>query len=310
MQGQVRSYNKMVEGAGRLMVTLFAQHVAVGAENDTLNRVELSGALCKPPVYRSTPFGREICDLMLAVNRAFGKSDYIPCIAWGRNAQFASRFHVGDRVRVTGRLQSREYQKLLENGEYITRNAFEVSCFTLEAESAGQSSSPLPPKGFGDEFGEHQAETVDSARKQGRQCLHPLASGQQGRHPLAAAGQCPVPPATADLHTTVGRHRLKRPKSSVFRDSPVPASCRSSGPTPTSCRRIEHEIIRHKLDRLISSNSRRLSGSFLSALPGGSRLWKGAALSFPTTKYPEALVYGRRVRAAGASSWQSARPTG
>ena len=81
MQGQVRSYNKMVEGAGRLMVTLFAQHVAVGAENDTLNRVELSGALCKPPVYRSTPFGREICDLMLAVNRAFGKSDYIPCIA-------------------------------------------------------------------------------------------------------------------------------------------------------------------------------------------------------------------------------------
>ena len=71
---------------------------------------------------------------MLAVNRAFGKSDYIPCIAWGRNAQFASRFHVGDRVRVTGRLQSREYQKLLENGEYIIRNAFEVSCFTLEAE--------------------------------------------------------------------------------------------------------------------------------------------------------------------------------
>ena len=72
------------------------------------------------------------------------------------------------RVRVTGRLQSREYQKLLENGEYITRNAFEVSCFTLEAESAGQSSSPLPPKGFGDEFGEHQAETVDSAKETGQ----------------------------------------------------------------------------------------------------------------------------------------------
>lgn len=173
MQGQVRSYNKMVEGAGRLMVTLFAQHIGVGAENDTLNRVELSGALCKPPVYRSTPFGREICDLMLAVNRAFGKSDYIPCIAWGRNAQFASRFHVGDRVRVTGRLQSREYQKLLENGEYITRNAFEVSCFTLEAETAGQSPSPLPPKGFGDEFGEHQAETVDSAKETGQEVPAP-----------------------------------------------------------------------------------------------------------------------------------------
>ena len=71
---------------------------------------------------------------MLAVNRAFGKSDYIPCIAWGRNAQFASRFKVGDRLHITGRLQSREYQKLLENGEYMARNAFEVSCFTLESE--------------------------------------------------------------------------------------------------------------------------------------------------------------------------------
>ena len=142
MQGQVRSYNKVVEGAGRLIVTLFVQHLSPGGDNDTLNRVELSGALCKPPVYRSTPFGREICDLMLAVNRAFGKSDYIPCIAWGRNAQFASRFHVGDRLRVTGRLQSREYQKLLESGEYIVRNAFEVSCFTLEPETAPSVPQP------------------------------------------------------------------------------------------------------------------------------------------------------------------------
>ena len=71
--------------------------------------------------------------MMLAVNRAFGKSDYIPCIAWGRNAQYASRFQVGDRIRLTGRLQSREYQKLMENGEYMTRNAYEVSAFTLEA---------------------------------------------------------------------------------------------------------------------------------------------------------------------------------
>ena len=115
------------------MVTLFVQSLAPSPDNDTLNRVTLTGALCKPPVYRSTPFGREICDMMLAVNRAFGKSDYIPCIAWGRNAQYASRFSVGDRVRLTGRLQSREYQKLLENGEYLLRNAYEVSCFTLEA---------------------------------------------------------------------------------------------------------------------------------------------------------------------------------
>ena len=132
MTGQVRSYNKVVDGAGRLMVTLFAQNISEAQENDTLNKVTLVGALCKPPVYRSTPFGREICDMMLAVNRAFGKSDYIPCIAWGRNAQYAARFGVGDRISLTGRLQSREYQKLLENGEYMTRNAYEVSAFTLE----------------------------------------------------------------------------------------------------------------------------------------------------------------------------------
>ena len=131
--GQVRSYNKVVGGAGRLMVTLFAQSIVETHENDTLNKVALTGALCKPPIYRSTPFGREICDMMLAVNRAFGKSDYIPCIAWGRNAQYASRFSVGDRLRITGRLQSREYQKLLEHGEYLCRNAYEVSSFTLEA---------------------------------------------------------------------------------------------------------------------------------------------------------------------------------
>jgi primosomal replication protein N len=148
MSGQVRSYNKVIDGAGRLMVTLFVQSLALSPDNDTLNRVTLTGALCKPPIYRSTPFGREICDMMLAVNRAFGKSDYIPCIAWGRNAQYASRFSVGDRVRLTGRLQSREYQKLLENGEYMLRNAYEVSCFTLEAAENDSAALPVytPPE--------------------------------------------------------------------------------------------------------------------------------------------------------------------
>ena len=144
VQGQVRSYNKVVDGAGRLMVTLFAQSIAPAEDNDTLNKVTIAGALCRPPVYRSTPFGREICDMMLAVNRAFGKSDYIPCIAWGRNAQYASRFNVGDRVRLTGRLQSREYQKLLENGEYMMRMAYEVSAFTLEADDSPEyARAPL-----------------------------------------------------------------------------------------------------------------------------------------------------------------------
>jgi len=141
LTGQVRSYNKVVDGAGRLMVTLFAQSIAEAQENDTLNKVSLVGALCKPPIYRSTPFGREICDMMLAVNRAFGKSDYIPCIAWGRNAQYAARFGVGDKIALTGRLQSREYQKLLDNGEYMIRNAYEVSAFTLEAAEPEQTAT-------------------------------------------------------------------------------------------------------------------------------------------------------------------------
>jgi len=144
MTGQVRSYNKVVDGSGRLMVTLFAQSMTQTRENDTMNKVNLVGVLCKPPIYRSTPFGREICDMMLAVNRAFGKSDYIPCIAWGRNAQYASRFQVGDKLRLSGRLQSREYQKLLENGEYMVRNAYEVSAFTLEAVNAEQEGFAVP----------------------------------------------------------------------------------------------------------------------------------------------------------------------
>ncbi len=146
MSGQVRSYNKVIDGTGRLMVTLFAQSITPAQDGDTLNKVSLVGALCKPPVYRSTPFGREICDMMLAVNRAFGKSDYIPCIAWGRNAQYAARFNVGDKISLTGRLQSREYQKVLENGETMTRNAYEVSAFTLEAadEGAAHVFEPKP----------------------------------------------------------------------------------------------------------------------------------------------------------------------
>lgn len=141
ISGQVRSYNKVIEGSGRLMVTLFAQSISEAQESDTLNKVSLVGALCKPPIYRSTPFGREICDMMLAVNRAFGKSDYIPCIAWGRNAQYAARFGVGDKIELTGRLQSREYQKLMDNGEYMIRNAYEVSAFTLE--SASPDKKPI-----------------------------------------------------------------------------------------------------------------------------------------------------------------------
>ena len=131
LMGQVRTYNRQIEGAGRLMVTFHVQTVLDSSDNDTLNLVTLSGTLCRPPIYRSTPFGREICDMLLAVKRPFGKRDYIPCIAWGRSARHAASFSAGDRVQISGRLQSREYQKRLENGSCITRNAYEVSCFTL-----------------------------------------------------------------------------------------------------------------------------------------------------------------------------------
>ncbi len=167
VQGQVRSYNKVIEGAGRLMVTLFAQSLTETQENDTLNKVALSGALCRPPVYRSTPFGREICDMMLAVNRAFGKSDYVPCIAWGRNAQYAARFRIGDRVRLTGRLQSREYQKLLESGEYMVRVAYEVSAFTLEPDD----DADMPGK-FSDYCAENEADFPDDIAEDTRETAH------------------------------------------------------------------------------------------------------------------------------------------
>ncbi|HIQ62286.1 MAG TPA: single-stranded DNA-binding protein [Candidatus Avichristensenella intestinipullorum] len=134
LEGQVRSYNKMIDGVGRLLITAFAQRLAPPEGNENPNTVLLCGALCKPPAYRTTPFGREIADLMLAVNRAFGKSDYIPCIAWGRNARFAAQLTVGDRLMIEGRLQSRPYQKQLPDGTVLDKIAYEVSIGRLETE--------------------------------------------------------------------------------------------------------------------------------------------------------------------------------
>lgn len=127
IEGQLRSYNKVVEGAGRLLITGFAQRLLPTDTGENPNQVHLTGALCKPPSYRTTPFGREIADLMLAVNRAYGKSDYIPCITWGRTARFASHLNVGDKVQLLGRFQSRAYQKQLADGSVINKMAYEVS---------------------------------------------------------------------------------------------------------------------------------------------------------------------------------------
>ena len=132
ISGQLRSYNMHQDAASRLLITAFARHMAYAEpEAACENEVLLSGFLCKPVTYRTTPFSREIADMLLAVNRAYRKSDYLPLIAWGRNARFAASLQVGDCICVSGRLQSRAYQKRTETGAVIQRMAYEVSVATL-----------------------------------------------------------------------------------------------------------------------------------------------------------------------------------
>jgi len=137
--GQFRSYNKLENGRSRLMLTVFVREIVAEAPSKNPNSIVLSGYICKPPVYRTTPFNREIADLLIAVNRAYNKSDYIPCIAWGRNARFVQNLKVGDRVALSGRIQSREYQKRLSETETVTMTAYEVSVSKLAAFDAGEN---------------------------------------------------------------------------------------------------------------------------------------------------------------------------
>ena len=133
--GQFRSYNQHSELKNRLVLSVFVREVSfVEEEVDgaKTNSILLDGFICKKPIYRKTPLGREIADLLLAVNRPYGKSDYIPCICWGRNARFASGFEVGEHVQVLGRIQSREYVKKVSETETEKRTAFEVSVSKLE----------------------------------------------------------------------------------------------------------------------------------------------------------------------------------
>ena len=131
--GQFRSYNKIIENHSKLVLKVFVRELC-DYDEQLPNSIEIEGYVCKPPIYRTTPFKREICDLLVAVNRAYNKSDYIPAIAWGRNARFASTFSVGDKVRLVGRIQSRPYQKQLESGEVEERVAYEVSVSALLSE--------------------------------------------------------------------------------------------------------------------------------------------------------------------------------
>ena len=137
-KGQFRSYNKHDETQNHLILSLFAREVRFLEEKEEYqkpNSIYLDGFICKPPVYRMTPLGREIADLLVAVNRAYGKSDYIPCICWGRNARYASNLPVGTRVSIYGRIQSREYQKKLNDQTIITKTAYEVSISKMESQS-------------------------------------------------------------------------------------------------------------------------------------------------------------------------------
>lgn len=136
--GQFRSYNKIENGKSRLMLTVFLRELIEEVPNKNPNSILLSGYICKPPIYRTTPFNREIADVLVAVNRAYNKSDYIPCIAWGRNARFVRTLAVGDRVAVSGRIQSREYQKKFSETDVRTMTAYEVSVSKLAAFDANE----------------------------------------------------------------------------------------------------------------------------------------------------------------------------
>ncbi|MCL2719654.1 MAG: single-stranded DNA-binding protein [Lachnospiraceae bacterium] len=135
VSGQFRSYNRHEERRNKLVLSVFAREIDFidGIEENTqTNQIYLDGYICKEPIYRKTPLGREIADLLLAVNRPYGKSDYIPCICWGRNARYASGFIVGERCAIWGRIQSREYMKKISEDQVNKRVAYEVSVSKLE----------------------------------------------------------------------------------------------------------------------------------------------------------------------------------
>ena len=137
IDGQFRSYNNYENEKNKLVLTVFVKDmkkVEEISEDQNPNEIILDGFICKKPIYRTTPFGREIADILLAVNRAYNKSDYIPCIAWGRNARFCQNMSVGERIKIWGRIQSRLYEKKFEDGTSETRRAYEVSISKLEVE--------------------------------------------------------------------------------------------------------------------------------------------------------------------------------
>lgn len=143
IKGEFRSYNKIENGRSRLMLSVFVTEVTDEIDEANPNLIELSGYICKLPIYRTTPFNREIADLLIACNRNDNKSDYLPAIAWGRNARFARNLAVGEQITIFGRIQSREYQKRLENGTTETRTAYEISISQITCESINSQNGDV-----------------------------------------------------------------------------------------------------------------------------------------------------------------------
>ena len=139
VQGELRSFNNRREEGPKLVITVFARALSLAGGGEDVNAITLRGALCKQPVLRVTPKGRDICDLMVAVNRRCGRSDYLPCICWGARARTAALFDVGDGVELTGRVQSRQYIKLID-GEPVEKTAYEVSASEIRLASAARSA--------------------------------------------------------------------------------------------------------------------------------------------------------------------------
>ena len=135
IEGQFRSYNTYEDSKSRLILTVFVKEIREKGEDEEIkvpNEVQLVGHICRKPIYRKTPFGGEIADILVAVNRAYNKSDYIPCITWGRNARFCENMQIGTELRLVGRVQSRPYEKKHEDGTVEQRTAYEVSISSLE----------------------------------------------------------------------------------------------------------------------------------------------------------------------------------
>jgi single-stranded DNA-binding protein len=141
VEGQLRSYNIVADNKSRLQLQTFVREISLDESGEDINQIDLDGYICKPPVYRVTPFSREIADILIAVNRAYGKSDYIPTICWGRNARYCQQLEVGERIHIEGRLQSREYQKKIDEETVINKIAYEVSVSKLSVGDNNEQNS-------------------------------------------------------------------------------------------------------------------------------------------------------------------------